>query len=337
MIAIHEAGPHDRARWDLYVLGHPGSHFAQRFAWRGVMARAYGVRPRWWLAEDHGAIHGVLPLFEKPGGTLFSAPGGLLADHPDAAAALLEPARALLERSRGAWIELRDQRHQWPGLETVSEHVTMELRLERDPEAQWKRFDAKLRNQIRKAEKAGFRERWGPQNLPDFHAVLLENLRDLGTPVLGADFYRDALDAYGNDATVLILDAKDGPAGAMFLVRHGTTLADPWASSLRRYFADCPNMLLYWSAIRFAIEAGLERFDFGRSQPGSGTFRFKSQWGAGPVPLHYQYVLGRAERAPTLAGQKQSFDLAVRMWQKLPLPLARALGPAARRRFPEAL
>lgn len=337
MIAVREFRPGDAERWDRYVLGARGSHFAQRSPWRGLVQRAYGIEPLWWLVERDGEISGVLPLFAKPDGTLFSSPGGLLADDEAMAKVLLVPARLELQKRRGAWIELRDQRRAWPELSTVEEHVTMELELADTPEAQWKSFGAKLRNQIGKGERAGLRARWGAAHVADFHRVLLENLRDLGTPVLGPGFYREALAAYGDDATVLVLDKAGDPAGAMFLVRHAGTLADPWASSLRRHFADAPNMMLYWHAIRHAIAQGLARFDFGRSQPDSGTFRFKVQWGARPVPLFYQYVLGHARRAPTLADQKHSFDLAIRVWQRLPLPLARVLGPPARRRFPEAL
>ena len=32
---------------------------------------------------------------------------------------------------------------------------------------------------------------------------------------------------------------------------------------------------------------GFESFDFGRSTPNEGTFRFKKQWGAKPAPLHW--------------------------------------------------
>ena len=108
----------------------------------------------------------------------------------------------------------------------------------------------------------------------------------------------------------------------MFTVAHRDTLMDPWASSLRRHFALCPNQVLYWEALRRAIASGLKRFDFGRSQWGSPTFRFKEQWGAKPVALRYQYVLGTAERVPTLEDQKGSLDLAVR---NVPASLAGAV------------
>lgn len=329
----------DRARWDAYVTRAAGAHFAQRSAWKDVMERGYGVRARWWLAERDGRVTGVLPLFEArglSGRRLFSSSGGLLADDPATAAALLEPAREAVAREGHALLELRDQRHRWDGLVTVEEHVIMELDLPADPEALWKAFDPKLRNQIRKGEKAGFTVRWG-RDADAFHRVMLENMRDLGTPILGPAYYRGVLEAYGEDAAVLLVEAEGEGAGTMFVVEHADTAADPWASSLRRFFARCPNQVVYWQALQRAIARGRKRFDFGRSQPGSGTYRFKEQWLARPVPLYYQYVLGRAARAPTLEDQKSSFALAVKAWQRLPVPVAGLLGRRVKRLFPEAL
>jgi FemAB-related protein (PEP-CTERM system-associated) len=235
------------------------------------------------------------------------------------------------------WLELRDQRVAWPGLETSTEHLTLELALESGVEAQWKAFDAKLRNQVRKGERSAFTTRWGHEHAADFHRVLLENMRDLGTPIRSAAYYARALEALGSDADVVILDLEGAPAGAMFTVVHGSGMSDPWASSLRRYFARCPNHVLYWAAIRRAIERGLSRFDFGRSQRDAGTYSFKAQWGAEPVQLYYQYALGRASQMPSLEAQKGAFAAAVAVWRRLPLPVADALGERVRRRFPEVL
>lgn len=331
----------DRARWDDYVARAPGSHFGQTTAWKTVQERAYGVRARWWLAERAGAIAGVLPLFEARGGgegrRLFSAPGGLLADDEEAARALLQPAREAVRSERHAWLELRDQRRRWEGLETVDEHVTMELELPGETESLWKAFDPKLRNQIRKGEKEGFAVRRGRAHVAGFYRVMLENMRDLGSPILGEDYYRQVIDAFGDHANVLVLETAREPVGAMLLIEHAGTLADPWASSLRRFLARCPNQVLYWEAIRQGIARGCSRFDFGRSQRGSGTFRFKQQWLAKPVPLFYQYVLGKASRAPTIEDQKHAFALAVTVWKRLPISAAGALGRRVKRLFPEAL
>jgi len=145
------------------------------------------------------------------------------------------------------------------------------------------------------------------------------------------------LELYGAASDVLVVYRGEEPVGGMFVVQHGDTLFDPWASSLRRHFTLYPNNLVYWEALRLALSRGARRFDLGRSQPGSGTYRFKMQFGAQPRSLVYQYALGRARRVPTLADQKSSLDLAIKVWQRLPLGLTRALGPRARRLFPEAL
>jgi FemAB-related protein (PEP-CTERM system-associated) len=337
MLEVRPFRDTDAARWDAYVEAAPDSHFGQLIAWKTLTERAYGCPADYAIAEEGGRVRGVLPLFAKSGRYLFSAPGGLLADDERVAEALLAPARERVKRERLDWLELRDQRRAWPGLETSREHVTLELALEPSAEAQWKRFDPKLRNQVRKAEKSGFEAKWGHDRVDAFHRVMLENMRDLGTPIRGAEYYRAALEALGKRADLLVLEREGRPAGAMFFVAHGDGALDPWASSLRRYFAMCPNHGLYWEAIRRAIALGLKRFDFGRSQRDSGTFAFKQSWGALPVQLHYQYALGRATAMPTLSGQKDRYATFVGLWRRLPVPLAGVLGERVKRMFPEVM
>lgn len=339
MLTIRRRTAEDRARWDTYVRGHVDSHFGQCSAWLELTTETYGVPGEHWLAEEAGSIRGVLPLFRKGGRQplLFSAPGGLLADDTPTATALLQPVREQVARERLLYAELRDQKQAWPDLATVDEHLTMVLELAPDTETQWKAFDAKLRNQIRKGEKAGFTLRTGHEPIAGFHRVMLENMRDLGTPLRALPYFERALEKLGPAAQVLLLERGSQPVSAMFAVAHRDTLMDPWASSIRRYLRECPNQVLYWTALQSAIRLGLRRFDFGRSQWGSNTFKFKEQWGAQPVPLHYQYVLGTASSAPTLASQKGSLDAVVKLWQKLPLPVVKVLGEPAKRMFPEVL
>jgi len=331
----------DAESWDAYVRGAPDSHFGQLVAWMRLVERRSSCRARYSLALRDGRVCGILPLFLSRGalggGTLFSAPGGLLADDEGAAAALVAAVSECVRRRGLRYLELRDQRRRWEGLATVEEHATLELPLAASEEEQWRGFDAKLRNQVRKGMRAGFEARWGPDCLADFHRVLLENMRDLGTPIRTRGYFRDALEMMAPAATLLVLYAGREPAGGMFLVEHRDGVADPWASSLRRYFDRCPNQVLYWEAIRHAIRRGLKRFDFGRSQWDSPTFHFKAQWRARPVPLYYQYVLGRERSAPTLEAQKRGLGWATAAWRRLPLPIARALGEPLRRLFPEAM
>ncbi len=336
MLVVRPVEPADAERWEAYVGAHPDAHFGQRLAWRDLTASTHDVRPAYSIAVDDGRVRGVLPLFAT-GRALFSAPGGLLADDASVAADLLAPAIERVRRERLDWLELRDQRRAWPGLETSTEHVTQEVPLERTAEAQWNAFPSKLRRHVERGESAGFALASGPGEVAAFHRVLLENLRDLGTPVRGTAYFRAALERLGRAADVLVLRLAGRAVGGMFVVRHGARDADPWVSALRSSFDRFPTHVLYWTALRRAIAAGSRAFDFGRSQPGSGVFRFKEQWGAIPVPLYYQYALGRARALPTLEDQKRTLAFAVAVWKRLPLPLAAALGEPVKRRFPEVM
>jgi len=331
----------DREAWDRFVLATEGSHPAQLTAWLALTERTYGVTRQAWLAEEGGVVRGTLPLFEKrrlgrpP--VLFSAPGGLLAADEEAAGALLRVAGDVLARERYEYIELRDQRVRWPNLVTNTEHYTHLLTLADDAETQWRAFDAKLRNQIRKAQRAGFSVWKGPEHVGAFHRVMLENMRDLGTPIRAERWFRRILAMLDDRAVLLGITFRDEPVGALFFVAHRGCALDLWASSLRRHFERCPNQMLYWEAIQEAIRRGLREFDFGRSQWNTGTYRFKEQWGARAEPLYYQYLLRDGAEPPSFAAQQDRLDLAVRLWKRLPLPLARALGEPIRRRFPELL
>lgn len=336
MRAVRFDDEDERAAWDRFILAAPGSHPAQLSAWLAHTARTYGVALRAWLAGDPEAPRGALALFEQRqvgrAPRCFSAPGGLLAADAATAQALLAAAAP-----GGGALELRDQRVRWPGLATSTEHCTHELALAADAEAQWRGFDAKLRNQIRKSQRAGLSAHWGAEHAGAFHRVLLENLRDLGTPVRAEGWFRALLAALGERAWLLVVRRAGEPVGGMFLVAHRGWAMDIWASSLRRHFAHCPNQFLYWEALQEAMRRGLRGFDFGRSQADTGTYRFKAQWGAQAVPLYYQYRLPAGAAVPSFAAEQARFALAARLWSHLPLPLARWLGEPVRRRFPELL
>jgi hypothetical protein len=118
------------------------------------------------------------------------------------------------------------------------------------------------------------------------------------------------------------------PVAAGFLVGYRDMIEIPWASSLRRYNRLSPNMLLYWSVLQFAVERGYQVFDFGRSSPDSGTYKFKAQWGAEPVPLYWHYWVRGEGPLPELNPQNPKYQLAVRVWQQLPLGVTRLIGPS---------
>jgi hypothetical protein len=79
----------DRHAWDAYVAGVPMNLPMNRYAWKEVLERSYGVKTLFLAAEDEdGQVCGVLPTYMTTGfnGTegVFSLKGGLLAENDEA-------------------------------------------------------------------------------------------------------------------------------------------------------------------------------------------------------------------------------------------------------------
>lgn len=321
----------------------PGFHL--RTEWAEVFSAALGHRPWFLWAEREGVIAGVLPLMHISGPLfgkfLVSQPylnsGGVLADDTAVGEALVGRATALADSADVRYLELRHElRWAHPQLgATSTEKVHMRLALKGTPEAQWDALKSKLRSQIRKPlANAQLQVKFGSRDeLGSFYDVFSRNMRDLGTPPFPKTLFDKILLLFGDQAEIATV-YQDGRAVASGLLLHGpgVTLI-PSASSLREHNHSGCNMLLYWRCIERSIAKGQQVFDFGRSSPGSGTYRFKEQWGAVESAAVWQYYLRRGEVSDMRpAGGR--FDVAIAVWQQLPVWVTRLVGPAIVRGIP---
>ena len=76
----------------------------------------------------------------------------------------------------------------------------------------------------------------------------------------------------------------------------------------------------------------LNGFDFGRSSLDEGTYKFKKQWGASPVPLPWQYIsFGKDIRAGDSISENNAFRTAGEIWKRFPISLTKIIGPHLRK------
>lgn len=334
----------DRLGWDAFVATHPAASNYHRYGWREVIEKSFGHRCRYLIARrNDDAIDGILPLVLMQsrmfGRFLISLPffnyGGLLCQRQATGDALLAAAVGVRQECGAEYIELRHTAPWSGGLPAKCRKVAMLLDLPQDAEKAWQGFNAKLRNQIRKAEKSGLTATVGGMELvPDFYTVFARNMRDLGTPVYGPEFFTAVMTVFPEHSRIVGVHLKGKPVAAGLISWFRDTMEIPWASSIRAYNPLCPNNLLYWTALQFAISRGCRRFDFGRSTPGEGTYNFKKQWGAKPMQLHWQYLLPEGTAMPELNTKNPRYELAIKFWRKLPLPLTRLLGPQIVKNIP---
>ena len=196
----------------------------------------------------------------------------------------------------------------------------------------WCQFDKSVRNQIRKAERAGLSiEIGGAEHLRAFYDTFVVRMRDLGSPVHGSGFLSAVLDGFGNRARVVLVRKGATTVGGLVALAFKDRLVVPWAACLKDYFALCPNMLLYWETLRSACSEGFGRFDFGRSTRDSGTYYFKRQWGAREEPLFWYTIPVARQNRPSMSTDGKGAALLTKAWQRLPLAVTRQLGPRIRK------
>ena len=336
----------DRDTWNSYVTGHPDASPYHLFAWKEAVEGAYGHRSYYLIAGENGSTKGVFPLFHMHlpvlQNELVSLPfcdlGGILADSPTTTQALLDESLALGRDLKTKSIHIRIRNHSeiyerlsYP-CHCTKDKVSMLLTLPGTSEILWNGFKSKLRSQIRKAEKNGLRFEWGNAKIDEFYSVFSRNMRDLGSPVHAKKWIQAILHHYDQQAQAGLIFKDKTPIGAgIILLLPGQKVSIPWASTLREYNRLGPNMLLYWNFLKFAADNNFLQFDFGRSTPGEGTYKYKAQWGAKPAGLHWYQVFLRHKiqgTNPSMAGKREVIE---QIWQKMPLGMANLLGPRLRR------
>ncbi len=215
---------------------------------------------------------------------------------------------------------------------TRSHKVRMLLSLPESSEMLMKSFKAKLRSQIKKPMKEGlYRKVGGLELLEDFYQIFVVNMRDLGSPVHSKKLMKNVLEEFPEKAKIVVVYKEDQPLACSFVVGLKDTLENPWASALREYSRLSPNMLLYWTMLEYGCDNGYAYFDFGRSSPDEGTYKFKEQWGAKPSPLHWHYIFPNGKSVDTEISEKSKFDKAIHYWQKLPVSISKIIGPPIRK------
>lgn len=333
---IADVAPPD---WDGFVAAQPGATLYQRVAWVQLVQEVFGQRA--WFIQARGGdgqLRGALPLVRQRapllGSYLTSMPyfnyGGALAVDATARTAVMDAARDLARQQRCRYLELRDITPATPDWITRTDKVSMVLDLPADAAQLDAALGAKLRSQARRAEREGATTQVGGLDLLDaFYDVFCRNMHALGTPVYPRRFFAELLQRFAHCTALVVIQAGGQPCAAGLLVFDGATAEIPWAACREDAKPLGFNMMLYREALRLCITRGCARFDFGRTTPGSGTWRFKAQWGAQPVQLYWH----RWEQQPATSthaaapGPGRLRHRVSEAWSLLPLSLANRLGP----------
>ena len=340
----------DAPAWDDYVHAHPQATLYHLSGWQNIINKTYGHKTYYLMAVNPilpkiqnskfktqnlgSSVVGILPLVHIKhlflGNTLISIPffdlGGILADNEKIEQMLLLEAIRLGQELKVNIIELRHITPlKWFGfsdfqksiqdakfkttkfvLQTRLHKVRMLLNLPNSSGELMKSFKSKLRSQIRKPFKEGLKTKIGGlELLDDFYTVFSINMRDLGSPVHSKMLIEKVLKEFPDKARIVVVYNISQPVASCVIIGFKDTIENPWS--------------------------GFNYFDFGRSFPGEGSYKFKEQWGAKPEQLYWHIISFKNLQETEEKSQKSKFEKAIQCWKKLPVPATKIIGPMIRK------
>lgn len=339
-LVVRQALPEDRASWEGFRTEHSESEAGHAWEFTEMLRRLFRPRIASLVVERDGRFAGLLPLVYQRsfvGRFLTAVPylnhAGVLADAPDARRALAQEAQALAGRLGAQRLELRGRRGNDLGLPVSDAKCGYLLELPVEAETLWKALGSKLRAQVRRPQREGYEAQVVADGAGRFYPLLARRWRELGSPILPLRFFTELERVFPDAVRYVIVEREGRIAAAALILRHRGTLEIPWAASRIEDNRFGVNMLQYWTALEYAVRSGANRFDFGRSTPGTGNARFKRQWGAVEAPLEWS-VVTRGDRGASSERGSRSREWVAAVWRRLPLPLTRGFGPFLAARIP---
>ena len=321
--------------WDDYVRRSDTATFFHLSSWKTVLERAFGHRTHFLCAQENSDIVGILPLAEIKsvlfGHSLASLPfcvyGGVVADNDEVANALRKTASDLSDTLKVGALELRNREVSETGWPVKDLYFTFRKGIDPSDEVNLKAIPNRQRAMVRKGIKEGLVREW-TQSTDRFFRVYAESVKNLGTPVFSRKYLRILKEKFKDDCSVLMIthEGRD-VAGVMNFYFRDEVIPYYGGSIAEARHIKGVNHFMYWELMRLSAAQGYRLFDFGRSKAGTGPYSFKKNFGFEPSPLPYEYYLATSDAVPDVNPLNPKYQTMIKIWGKLPLPVANFFGP----------
>jgi FemAB-related protein (PEP-CTERM system-associated) len=340
IMPLADGGP----EWLDYLQSNPAADICQHPAWGHVFAETFGFDSALIVHRTEGRIGGGLPLilFDQriTGKAMVSMPflnyGGILGDNDTIRGKILNIARSILEKTSTDYMELR---HTGQGIgehadQTVQNRFTFRLDINRPTEDLFKDLKKQLRTRLRKAAKQGMEFYQGQERLDHFYNLFATAMTEHGTPVMPKRFFASILKYLSEYAEMMIAYKDSQPIGGKLVLKFKNRATMTWGCYPNRHKHYLANYYLTWELIQQLAQGPIQLLDFGRSARESGGYTYKANWGATILPIFVDYIAPDASKIPYLKPENIKFRAAVSIWKKMPLGIAKLIGPRLARYFP---
>ena len=291
------------SRWEQLVRRHPRASVFHSSAWLEALSRTYGYKPIAYTTSPAGEDleNGVVFCQVESwltGRRLVSLP---FSDHCEPLVdgrEDWETIREALEQEsrRGEWRYTEMRPLQRFEMATSLPQVTVpytfhQLDLRPDLETLFRNCHKNsTQRKILRAEREGlgYREGSGEELLDDFYRLHTITRKRHQRPPQPRKWFVNLRECFGEALKVRIAVKGDQAVAGVLTIRHKDTMVYKYGGSDPRFNHLGSMHLLLWRAIQEAKAAGLEGFDFGRTEAAQqGLITFKKRWGTTQSDLIY--------------------------------------------------
>lgn len=323
-------------QWENFAKQH-GTVF-HSIAWKEILEETFGFKSHYVMAFDEdGMVKAIMPiatgrnlLLKKIGMALpFVNYLDICAETDEARDFIIDQVYPMLSTLGLDFIELRFKDNSMDQIDcTIQEdNYTFILPLDGGEEKVMELSSANNRNHTRKTYKnEWFKASVEWERINDFYEVYSHTMKRLGSPCPKALLFHKLKEKLGDDITLLtVMDADtDRVIGGMTLFTWGDTVYYQWGGALEEYNKKYVNNFMYWEAIKFSINKGYKFLDLGRSPVDSGTYKFKSHFGAEAQKLTYYRISGNPRKVRQV--EKNDVKWAIELWKRMPKVLTDKAG-----------
>lgn len=323
------------AEIDNFVVNEPGSTPFHLTGWSRAVEQGTGAHAHYLVARGPVGILAVLPCHVMRSRIFgdglvssgFAVGGGVLGHWPALAGHVL----SLALQTDCPSVELRGGHLPASGWHQDDKSYLGFLgKLAADDEKQLAAIPRKRRADIRRALASGLTVSVGrgTAELRTHFRIYSESVRNLGTPVFPRTLFSEMLEAFGESADILTVRRGAKALASVLTIYHQGVAYPFWGGGTHEARRWAANEFMYYALMCHArASKRCHSFDFGRSKAATGAAAFKKNFGFTPHPLVYASRSVRTARARNVNPLNPRFQLAQRIWQKMPLPLANLIGP----------
>ena len=228
----------------------------------------------------------------------------------------------LLELSKENYYQIRVLNFKYNEFKE-NDPVVMRINIEnKTMDELYKNLKSKRRNLVNKSLKNNFRIEKGNSDefIERFYKVFSNTMYKHGTPVFDKKLFVYLRDEFQENNIYYIVYDGYKVIGAMCMLFDKEIAWYPWGGVESEYNKKLAGYFIYWKVLEDVVNQNRYKiFDFGRSGYKSGTYHFKSQFGAYPVKID---ILKNKE-----VNIYSKYSLATTIWKKLPKSLVDFVGP----------